>query len=63
MAGEATKPAMKRNQSLNRIEKLFAKLGARKVRPVGIESGRGRNFLQAMNVELREDTPDSDGTL
>ena len=38
MAGEATKLAMKRNRSLNRIEKLFAKLDARKVRPVSIES-------------------------
>ena len=46
MAGEATKPAMKRNQSLNCIEKLFAKLDARKVRPVGIESGEVGIFFK-----------------
>ncbi len=46
MAGEATKPAMNRNQSLNCIEKLFAKLGTRKVRPVGIESGEVEIFFK-----------------
>ena len=42
---EATKLEKKREQSLNRIEKLFAKLDARKVRPIPIESEEVRIFF------------------